>query len=64
MYYLDMTSNPVQMFGEPSHLVYYLDMTSNQVLSDVKVVLCITLDMTFNRVHMLGEPSVLSRYDL
>jgi hypothetical protein len=44
--------------------VYYLDMTTNLVLSDFRVVLCITLDMTFNRVHMLGEPSVLSRYDL
>jgi hypothetical protein len=44
--------------------VYYLDMTSNLVLSDVRVVLCITLDITFNRVHMLREPSVLFRYDL
>jgi hypothetical protein len=43
--------------------VYYLDMTSNLVLSDVRVVLCITLDITFNQVHMLWEPSVLSRYD-
>ena len=61
-----MTSNLVQMLGEPSHLVYYLDMTSNLALSGVRVVLCITLDMTFNLVHMLGEPiaSVLSRYDL
>ena len=44
--------------------MYYLDMTSNLVLSDVRVVLCITLDITFNRVHMLREPSVLFRYDL
>jgi hypothetical protein len=35
--------------------VYYLYMTSNLVLSDVRVVLCITLDITFNRVHMLGS---------
>ena len=33
MYYLDMTSNQVQMLGI---LVYYLDMTSNLVLSDVR----------------------------
>ena len=33
MYYLDMTSNQVQMLGS---LVYYLDMTSNLVLSDVR----------------------------
>ena len=44
--------------------MYYLDMTTNLVLSDVSVVLCITLDMTFNRVHMFVEPSVFSRYDL
>ena len=44
--------------------MYYLDMTINLVLSDVRVVLCITLDMTFNRVHILVEPSVFSRYDL
>ena len=44
--------------------MYYLDMISNLALSDVRVVLCITLDMTFNRVHMLVEPSVFSRYDL
>ena len=44
--------------------MYYLDMTTNLVLSDVRVVLCITLDMTFNRVHMLVELSVFSRYDL
>ena len=34
MYYLDMTSNQVQMLGWS--LMYYLDMTSNQVLSDVR----------------------------
>ena len=30
MYYLDMTSNQVQMLGGGG-LVYYLDMTTNQV---------------------------------
>ena len=44
--------------------MYYLDMTTNLVLSDVRVVLCITPDMTFNRVHMLVEPSIFSGYDL
>jgi hypothetical protein len=34
VYYLDMTSNQVQMLGWS--LMYYLDMTSNQVLSDVR----------------------------
>ena len=44
--------------------MYYLDMTTNLVLSDVRVVLCITLDMTLIRVHMLVVSSVFSRYDL
>jgi hypothetical protein len=34
VYYLDMTSNQVQMLGWS--LMYYLDMTSNQVRSDVR----------------------------
>ena len=34
MYYLDITSNLVQMLGWS--LMYYLDMTSNLVLSDVR----------------------------
>ena len=61
---LDMTSNPVQMLGEPRNLVYYLDMTSNLVLSEVSYMLaqCITLDMTSNPVQMLGEPTNLVYY--